>query len=65
MATRDTQQYPLNLYLINNVEDMFIILGLKVINFNDCYVFYSSSNTQVTLAKPLIKNNISGGIDNH
>ena len=61
MATRDSQQYPLNLYLINNVEAMFIILGLKVINFNDCYVFSSSRNTQATLVKPLIKNNISGG----
>ena len=32
MAISDSQQYPWNLYLISNVEDIVVFLGVKVYN---------------------------------
>ena len=44
IAMPDSQQYPWNLYLIKNLEDIVVFLGL--FHF---YQFSWSSNAQVTL----------------
>ena len=35
MARPSSQLYPLNLYLKNNVEDIVVFLGLKVLSSDD------------------------------
>ena len=39
MAMPDSQRYPGNLYLINNMEDIVVFLGLKVFNFDNSSFF--------------------------
>ena len=39
MAMAYSQQYPWNLYLINNEEDKVIFLDLKVFNFDNSVCF--------------------------
>ena len=46
----DPQQYPLNLYLFNNVEDIVVFLALTVIEIsNDSLIVFEARNSQVTL----------------
>ena len=35
----DSQRHPLNLFLINNVEDMFVFIGLKVFKSDNLDMF--------------------------
>ena len=56
MTMPDLQRYPTNLYLINNLEDIDIFLGLKMFNSDNFYMFSCSRNAQVTLVeKPQLK----------
>ena len=56
MAMSDSQQYPFALYLINNVQDIVVFLGLKVLNSGIYYLFSCSRNMQVMLVeKPQLK----------
>ena len=47
----DSQRYHCNLYLINNVEDIFPFLGLKMFNNDNSCMFSCSRNPQVTLVE--------------
>ena len=42
MTMNDSQQYPWKLYRINNVEDIFVFLFLKVFNSDNSYIFSRS-----------------------
>ena len=39
IAISDSQQYHWNLYLINDLEDIVVFLGLKVLNYDNSYTF--------------------------
>ena len=52
----DSQLYPWNLYLINNVEDIVDFLGLKLYNFDHSNMFTNIRNAQINLVeKPQFK----------
>ena len=42
MTMNDSQRYPWHLYRINNVEDIFVFLFLKVFDSDNCYIFSCS-----------------------
>ena len=52
----DTQRYPLEtfIYLINNVENIVVFLGLKVFNSNDVYMFFYFTFIE-NLKRPVFK----------
>ena len=55
MTMPDSQRYPWKLHLINNVKDLFVSLGLYVINFYNSFMF-SCRNAQANFVeKPLIE----------
>ena len=54
MTQSDLQRYPWNLYLINNVEDIVIFLGLKVFNSDNSFMFTCSFRITV-VEKPQLK----------
>ena len=56
MAMSNSQRYPEQIYLINNMEDIVVVLGLKVFDSNKSYPISSSRNVQVTFVeKPHLK----------
>ena len=42
-----------SLYLINNLEEMIVFLGLKVFNSDNSFIFRCSGITQITFAETL------------
>ena len=44
----DVTYIPLNLYLINDVEDIGLFIGLNVLNSNNSFMFSCSKNVQIT-----------------
>jgi len=46
LGMTDSQGTLCNLYLIDNVEDIVIFLGLKVFNFENFYMFSFGRNVQ-------------------
>ena len=40
MAMSDLQQYPWKLYLINNVEEIIVFLGLKFLILKQILIFF-------------------------
>ena len=50
-AMLDSKRYPLNLYLINNVEQIVVFLVLKVFDSDISYMFSCSRSAQVTFVK--------------
>ena len=56
MTMPDSQWYPLNISLIDTVEDIVVFLGLKVFNSDETYTFSCNRNAQVTfVGKPQLK----------
>ena len=56
MKMPDSQQNPWNLYLSNNVEDIFVFLGLKVFDSDNFHHFIWSKYQRVTFTeKPQLK----------
>ena len=54
MTIPDSQWFPRNLYLINNVEDNDVFLDLKVFNYDQTY--FCRRNADVTFVeKPQLK----------
>ena len=52
----DSHRYPVNLYLINNVEDIVAFIDFYVFNFDYSYMFSCSRNVQVPFVeKPQLK----------
>ena len=47
------QRYPWNLYLINDMEDIVVFLGLKLFNSDNINMFSCSRNAQVTFIEKL------------
>jgi len=59
MAISDLQRYPLNLCLIDNAEDNFVFLGLKVLNSdNSFYVILEHKCASHLCREPRIENNL-------
>ena len=57
MAMPDSQKYPWNLYLINNVDDIVVFLVFLFLNTGNSYMFSGSRNVFVPLEeKPQLKN---------
>ena len=57
MAMPDLQQYPRYLYLISNIKDIVIFLGLNVVTSDNSYLFSNSKNEQVTFVEKTIFHN--------
>ena len=56
MAMSESQQYPLNLNLIINVEDIVVFQGLQMFNFDNFLYIFGSRNAQVfSIEKPQLK----------
>ena len=51
MTMPNSQQYPWNVYLINNVENIVGFLGLTVFHSDNSYMFSCTRNAQVTLGE--------------
>ena len=51
MAMSDSQRYPRNLYLINDVEDIVVFLNVKVFISGNSVMFSCRRNKQVTVNK--------------
>ena len=51
IAMPDSQRHPSNFYLIKNVEDIVVFLGITVFNSDHSYKFSCSRNAQVTFVK--------------
>ena len=51
MTMNDSQRYPWHPYRINNVEDIFVFLFLKVFDSDNCYIF-SCSRTLLLWRNP-------------
>ena len=63
MTMPNSQRYTCNLYLVNNMEDNVVILGVKVFILIILYLFPCSRNAQVT--KEITIENISFKIIEH
>ena len=51
MAKPDSQRYSCKLYLIDNMEDIVVCLGLKLFNSDNTKTFFCNRNAQVTFVE--------------
>ena len=51
MAMPNSHRYPEQIYLTDNMEDIVVVLGLKVFDSNKSYRISSSRNAQVTFVE--------------